>query len=129
MLGLLYSFGYFSSFFISKSGKFAELDLNRWIAKFVDISYIFYDLIFYKKIYDAFADAHNIHAVFTYEVLDLLLHFFWTMLIGTVIMHIFLCKAFMTRRTFFGWMNNFFFSCSTISNDAYDIRDYFSTSL
>jgi hypothetical protein len=129
MLGLLYSFGYFRYFFISESGKFTELDLNRWIAKLVGVGYVFYDVILNEKINNTFSDAHNIHTIFADEILDLLFRFFRTIWIDTVIMHIFLHYWLFTGRANFWWMNDFFFTSSAISNNTDDVGNYLSASL
>ena len=91
MFGLLYSFGYFSDFLVSNSWKLGQLYLDFTIAEFVDVSHVFYNLIFHQQINDTFSHALDIHAILAHEMLDLLFGFFRTMRIGAVIMHIFLC--------------------------------------
>jgi len=136
VLGLLYSLCNFCNFLIAKSWKFTELYLNFWIAKFVDICYVFYDVVFNEKIYNTFSDSHDIHAILTYKVLYLLLGFFRTMFVSAVIMHIFLDNDLMTRWANFGRCNLHYLlhvSCcmflSAVFYYADDIRNHFSTSL
>ena len=95
MFRLLYSFGYFSDFFISNSWKFRQLYLDLRIGQFVDISYIFYNFVLYEQINNTFSHSLDIHAILTHEMLDLLFRLFRAMRIDTIVMHIFLKDWFM----------------------------------
>ena len=96
MFGLLYSFRYLSDFFVSYSWKLHQVYLDIFFFEFVDVRYGFYDSIIYEDIDHTFSDTLDIHAIFTYKVLNLLFHFLRTMRIGTVIMDINIRYRFMT---------------------------------
>ena len=99
------------------------------VTEFVDISNSFYKFIFYQKIDDAFAYTVDVHAMLADEMDDLLFHFLRTMRIGAVVMDIDIRDRFMAWRAGFRRINLSFLSTSSVSDDAYDVWNHFSTSL